>query len=115
MTPPPDTPAPDAEATPEDPNVIGKVTPEEQAAMMAIRGEQQQLMMKIGEQEFLKTRILARLNELDQKQQEFVNGISQRLGIEDGQQWVAVADGTIRLVERSDPGQTQQGAGPPSG
>gem|GEM_PF-4455726 len=95
--------------------MIGKVTPEEQAAMMAIRGEQQQLMLKIGEQEFLKTRILARLDELERKQQEFVNGISQRLGIKEGQQWVAVADGTIRLVKRGEPVQTQEGAGPPSG
>jgi hypothetical protein len=71
--------------------------------------------MKIGEQEFLKRRVLDRLAELDAKQQDFINGISERLGITEGQQWVAVADGTIRLVDAPGAGQNQGGGGAPPG
>jgi hypothetical protein len=111
----PEAPAPtDAQA--EDPNTIGKLTPEEQAALMVIRQESQQLLAKIGEHEVLKMRLLARVDDLDQKGQEHINTISRRLGIEDGQQWVALQDGTIRLVKQNTPGQNGQGgAGAPPG
>ena len=112
---PPEAEAPEAEA--QDPNVIGKVTPEEQAALMTIRNEQQQRLLKLGEHDVVKSRLVAELKELEQKGQVYINEIAKRLGIQDGQQWVALGDGTIRLVPAPDVGQTQTegGAGAPSG
>lgn len=95
---PADASAEAAAETPEDDGALGKLTPEEQAAMLGIRQQSQQLLAKIGEHELLKQRLLNRLNELDTQGQEYINAVSQRLGIQDGQQWVALQDGTIRLV-----------------
>jgi hypothetical protein len=107
--PPPEAPAPTS-AESQDPNIIGKLTPEEQAALMVIRQESQQLLAKIGEHEVLKSRLLSRVDDLDAKGQEHINGISKRLGIQDGQQWVAMQDGSIRVVTQPQPGQNGQGA-----
>lgn len=114
--PPPEAPAPtsaEAAATPEVPGSIGKLTPEEQQALLQIRQESQQLLAKIGEHEVLKMRLLARIDELDGKGQDHINTISQRLGLGDGQQWVALQDGTIRLVNPPASGQNGEGAPPP--
>jgi len=86
------------EEPPQDPSNLGKLTPEEQSALLNIRQQSQQLLAKIGEHELLKARLLSRLEDLDAQGQEHINGISKRLGIEEGQQWVALQDGTIRLV-----------------
>lgn len=101
-------PAPAAEA--KDPSIIGKLTPEEQAALMGIRQESQQLLAKVGEHEVLKMRILAKLDELDEKGQGHINAISQRLNLSDGQQWVALQDGTVRLVTPPASSQNEGGA-----
>lgn len=101
--------APDA--TPEVPGVLGRLTPEEHQSLMAVREESQKLMQKIGEHEILKTRILRRLEELDGIGQNHIDAISQRLNIAPGQQWVAVADGTVRLIN---PAPTPGGAGGPT-
>lgn len=98
---------------PEVPGSIGKLTPEEQQALVKIRQETQQLLAKIGEHEVLKMRLLARVDDLDQQGQEHINTISQRIGITDGQQWVALQDGTIRLVNPPASGQNGEGATPP--
>lgn len=111
--PPPEAPAPTSAEVPEIPGTIGKLTPEEQQALMQIRQESQQLLAKVGEHEVLKMRLLARIDELDQKGQDHINTISQRLGITDGQQWVALQDGTIRLVNAPGSGQNGEGAAPP--
>lgn len=96
--------------TPEIPGMLGKLTPEEQGALVAIRQESQQLLAKVGEHEVLKTRILAKLDELDEKGQGLINQISQRFGLEAGQQWVALQDGTVRLVNPPAAGQNGEGA-----
>jgi len=118
-----DTPTPDAPQasppadvqaeTPEVPGSIGKLTPEEQQALVRIRQESQQLLAKIGEHEVLKMRLLARVDELDEQGQQHINTISKRIGITDGQQWVALQDGSIRLVNAPAPGQNGEGAPPP--
>ena len=90
-------------AAPEVPGMIGKLTPEEQTALLQIRQQSQQLLAKVGEHEVLKMRVLAKLDELDAQGQEHINAISKRLGLEDGQTWVALQDGTIRMVN-SQPG-----------
>jgi hypothetical protein len=97
-----------------DPSVIGRLSPEEQAAMMKIRSESQQLLAKVGEHELLKLRIMQRIEELDEQGQGIINSISQRLGLEDGQQWVGLQDGTIRLVNKPDGAQNQGGGAQPS-
>lgn len=102
--------SPEAEAQAQIPGVLGKLTPEEQQALMSIRQESQQLLAKVGEHEVLKMRILAKLDELDEKGQGHINAISQRFGLQDGQQWVALQDGTVRLVNGSQASQTQGGA-----
>jgi len=83
---------------PEDPNHLGKLSPEEQQALLGIRQQSQQLLAKIGEHELLKSRLLARVEELDAQGQTTINGISKRLGVTEGQQWVALQDGTVRVV-----------------
>jgi hypothetical protein len=107
--------APEAtEITPEqpaDPSVIGRLTPEEQNAMMRIRAESQQLLAKVGEHELLKLRIMARVEELDDQGQEIIKGITQRLGLPDNTPWHGLQDGTIRLVNKPVPAQTQGGGG----
>jgi len=103
-------PAPEAEAQAQIPGEIGKLTPEEQQALMGIRQESQQLLAKVGEHEVLKMRILAKLDELDERGQSYINAVSKRLGLEEGEQWVALQNGTIRLVKPRDGGQDQGGA-----
>lgn len=117
----PPTPAPEAaaEATPETPQaeaqaqipgVLGKLTPEEQQALMAIKQQSQQLLAKVGEHEVLKMRVIAKLDELDEQGQGHINAISKRFGLEGGTQWVALQDGTVRLVNPPQAGQAQGGA-----
>jgi len=108
----PNTPSPQ----PEIPGNIGRMSPEEQGAITSLRQESARLLQQVGEHEVRKVRVLGQLDEIERKLQEIINGISRRLGVQDGQQWVALADGTIRLVS---PPQTRQnettgGASPPS-
>jgi hypothetical protein len=79
-------------------NQIGQLTPDEQRHLLDIRQESQRHLAKIGEYEVLKSRLISRVNILDQQGQDAINAISKRLNLEDGQQWVALQDGTIRLV-----------------
>jgi hypothetical protein len=103
--------APEAtEAQAEIPGVLGKLTPEEQQALMTIKQQSQQLLAKVGEHEVLKMRVLAKLDELDEQGQGHINAISKRFGLEGGQQWVALQDGTVRVVNPPQAGQTQGGA-----
>jgi hypothetical protein len=114
----PETAAPEA-ATPEAtaaeveaqiPGVLGKLTPEEQQALMSIKQQSQQLLAKVGEHEVLKMRVLAKIDELDEQGQGHINAISKRFGLDSGTQWVALQDGTVRLVNPPQAGQTQGGA-----
>jgi len=99
-----------AQAQADIPGVLGKLTPEEQKALMGIRQQSQQLLAKVGEHEVLKGRLLSKLDELDAQGQGHINAISQRFNLESGQQWVALQDGTVRLVNPPESGQTQGGA-----
>jgi len=99
-----------AEAQAQIPGVLGKLTPEEQQALMAIKQQSQQLLAKVGEHEILKMRVLAKLDELDEQGQGHINAISKRFNLDSGQQWVALQDGTVRLVNPPQAGQTQGGA-----
>jgi len=101
----PATPAAEAEA--QIPGALGKLTPEEQQALLSIKQQSHQLLAKVGEHEILKMRVLAKLDELDEQGQTYINAVSQRLNLEPGQQWVALQDGTIRLVNPPNAGQTQ--------
>lgn len=92
-------PAPDS--PPEDANDLGRLTPEEHQSLMQIRAQTQQLLAKVGEYDFLKARILGRVEELDAQGQQIINGVSARLGLEEGQTWVGLQDGRIRLVEQN--------------
>jgi hypothetical protein len=103
-------PTPEAQAAAQVPGVLGKLTPEEQQALLLIRQESQQLLAKVGEHEVLKGRLLAKLDELDEKGQGHINAISKRFNLEDGQQWVALQDGTVRLVNPPQASQAQGGA-----
>ena len=105
----PETPTA-AEAQAQIPGVLGKLTPEEQQALMAIKQQSQQLLAKVGEHEILKMRVLAKLDELDEQGQGHINAISKRFNLDSGQQWVALQDGTVRLVNPPQAGQTQGGA-----
>jgi hypothetical protein len=106
--------APEAAAVtenPADPSIIGRLTPEEQNAMMRIRAESQQLLAKVGEHEILKLRILARVEELDDQGQSIISGVTKRLGLPEGTPWHGLQDGTIRLVNKPVPAQTQEEGG----
>ena len=96
-TPAPTQDAPE-QAVAEDPSIIGRLTPEEQQALFQVRQESQQLLAKVGEHELLKVRILARLDELNSQGETLLNNVTKRLGLEDGQKWVGMQDGTIRLI-----------------
>jgi hypothetical protein len=96
-------------APPSLPGVAGRLTPEEQQKLMQVRDESRTLLQKIGEFEVQKARIMARLEQLEGDGQEAINAISRRLSIPDGQQWVALQDGTIRLVNQP---ATKEGAAP---
>lgn len=109
-----ETPNETATETQEDPSVLGRLTPEEHQLLLQVRSESQPLLAKIGEHELLKSRILARLEELNSQGQEIMNAVSQRLGLKEGQTWVGLQDGTIRLVNSGSDGQTEEG-GPSSG
>jgi hypothetical protein len=92
-------------------DVIGRLTPEEHQNLMSVREESQKLLQKLGEYEVLKARVLHRVEELDGVGQGYIDAISQRLNIAPGQQWIAVADGTVRVVN---PAPTPGGAGGPT-
>lgn len=93
---------------------VGKLTPEEQGELMKIRGESQQLLAKIGEHVILGLRVASRIEELDARGQEIINAVSARLGLKEGQTWVGLQDGTIKVVNSNQGGQNQ-GGGPPPG
>jgi hypothetical protein len=104
-------PAPAAEVA--DLQDLGRLTPEEHQMLMRIRGESQQLLAKVGEHELLKSRILNRVEELDAQGQQIINAVSQRLGLQEGQSWVGLQDGRIRLVDQNQNGQNKGGGSPP--
>lgn len=104
------TPTPHAEEAPvSDPHDLGRLTPEEHQRLLQIRQESQQLLAKVGEHEFLKGRLIARVEELDASGQEIINAVSARLGLKEGQTWVGLQDGRIRLVDQSQNGQNRGG------
>lgn len=109
----PEAPAEDAAAA-EVPGVLGKLTPEEQSALMQIRNQSNQLLAKVGEHEVLKMRVLAKIDELDAAGQQHINAISARFDLSEGQQWVALQDGTVRLVPAPNAGQTELKETPPA-
>jgi hypothetical protein len=51
---------------------------------------------------------------MEQEGQDIMGAISKRLGLDSGQQWVAMLDGTIRLVTPPGESQTQGEAAPPT-
>jgi len=100
-----DTPTPEPEVQEaaaseeaKDPNDLGKMTPEEQGAILKIKQESQQYLAKLGEFDVMKARLLKKLEEMDAEGQAIMGAISQRLGLKEGEQWVAHQDGTIRRV-----------------
>jgi len=105
--------APEAQAAPdapaEDPSIIGKISPEEQAAILQCRQQTQQLLAKIGEQEVLKLRLFARVEELDAQGQGYLDAITKRLNLPPGVNWVSTGDGNIRLAKQPPAGQNGQG------
>lgn len=94
-------------------DVIGQLDAEEHQSLLRIRAEEQQLLLKIGQHQIEKERLLRRHNQIDEetaaclkliedleaKGQAFINQISTRLGLKDGQVWAARQDGSIRLVK----------------
>lgn len=102
------TASPEDAATPSVPGSAGRLTPEEHQKCMSIRDESRMLMQKIGELEIQKARIMQRVDVLDAEGQEVLASIARRVGITD-QQWVALADGTIRIVN---PQAAKEGAAP---
>lgn len=115
----PDTkaaPATAPEQAAKDPLDLGKLTPEEQGSLMKIKQESAQYLAKIGEFEVMKARLLGKLDQMDKEGQTIMDSISKRLGLDAGQQWVAMQDGSIRLVEPPGAGQTQvvQAGAPPA-
>jgi mannose-6-phosphate isomerase class I len=97
-----------------DPLDLGKLTPEEQGSLMKIKGDSAQYLVKIGEFEVMKARLLGKLDQMDKEGQAIMDSISKRLGLDPGQQWVAMQDGAIRLVEPPGTSQAQAEATPAS-
>jgi hypothetical protein len=101
------------EAAPEkkDPSIIGKLSTEEQQLLMSMRQQSQKLFARIGEMDYQKSQLIAQIQQIERASQEAVNAISKRLGVEDGQQWVAMANGEIRLVAAGTENQNQPQGG----
>jgi hypothetical protein len=91
------------------PGFLGRLTPEEHRKLLGVRDESRMLMQKVGELEVQKARIMQRIDVLDGEGQEVINSVSRRVGISDGQQWIAHADGKIILVN---PAAAKEGAAP---
>ena len=106
--------APAPEQAVKDPLDLGKLTPEEQGSLMKIKGDSAQYLVKIGEFEVMKARLLGKLDQMDKEGQAIMDSISRRLGLDPGQQWVAMQDGAIRLVEPPGTSQAQAEATPAS-
>jgi hypothetical protein len=88
------------------------LTPEEHQVLLQVRQQQQALLTKAGEHELLKLRTMARFEELDGQSQEIINAVSARLGLVEGQTWVGLQDGRIRLVDQNQNGQNKGGGAP---
>jgi hypothetical protein len=84
---------------------IGKLTPEEQQKLMSLKHDTTQYLNKLGEFEVMKARILNKLDLMEGEGQAVMSAISKRLGLEPGQQWVAMLDGSIQLVSSSSEGE----------
>jgi hypothetical protein len=97
-----------------DPSELGKLTPEEQQTLTRLKQDTAQYLNKIGEFEVMKARLMNKLEAMEQEGQGVMEAISKRLGLEPGKQWVAMLDGTIRLVSPPGEGQTQGEAAPPT-
>ena len=83
-------------------NEIGKLTPEEQQTLTKLKQDTAQYLNKIGEFEVMKARIMNKLESMEQEGQSIMDAISKRLGLNPGQQWVAMLDGTVQLVAAPD-------------
>jgi len=86
------------EGTPEDPSFLGQLTPEEQQAIMAIIQREQQILLKIGKIEHQKLLLVGELNSANAQRQQYTKAVSERFNLKDGEEWVATADGVVRLV-----------------
>jgi len=84
-----------------NPDTIGQLTDEEHQNLVSLRAQSQDILSKIGQMEVQKIRLLNRLDEMDTTVQSVLANITARLGLAEGQQWVALQDGSIRLVKPS--------------
>lgn len=83
----------------ENPDIIGKLSDEEHGALTQMRQHSQEVLIKIGQIRVQEMRLLARLDQMDASVQEIMNKISSRLEVPEGQQWIALQDGSIRLIK----------------
>jgi len=83
----------------ENPDIIGKLSDEERDSLTQMRQHSQEVLIKIGQIRVQEMRLLARLDQMDAGAQEIMNKISSRLEVPEGQQWIALQDGSIRLVK----------------
>lgn len=86
------------ETSAENPAIIGKLTPEELTALTTCQQKNQQILAKIGEHYVLSQRLVRNYETISESAQHILDQVTQRLGLEKGQQWVATNDGTIVLT-----------------
>lgn len=92
------TPETTEETTP-NPDVIGQLTTEEQQTLQSMKIQSQEVLVKIGQIEVQKQRLMSRLDQMDEGASQIMSQISSRLEVPEGKNWIALQDGSIRLVD----------------
>ena len=97
--------APDVieEAPAADPNLLGTLEAGEMGVLTALQQQGRAIMLRIGELEVEKARMLGQLSNLEQQNQQHLQGVGKRLNIPQGVQWQVTNDGKVIKVGQPTP------------
>lgn len=79
---------------------IGKLTDDEQKQLTETRQVAEDIKNKLFQLGYQQFRLYQYLSAQEEKTQAVIDAITQRLNLAPGQEWVALADGSIRLVNK---------------
>lgn len=85
----------------QDNDVLGELSAEEMAQLNALRQAAHDYVFQIGQLEVRKRQLLDLLGNTESRAQAILDQAAKRLGIPDGQAWVADSSGKVRLQKPS--------------
>lgn len=79
---------------------VGKLTEREHQELLKIKGAISEKLRKIGEFQVLQNRLSNEIVDLEKSGQQIMTSITERLGLSSNNEWVALHDGTIRVLKK---------------